>query len=133
MKLVPIILIVTTIVLSSCDPGKRLVIKAADKKDVWVTVYATQKIVPGSHESDTNKVIIQVPSPDTTERHKKMFIYAIGTWPNEAITNLAANIDSIIINNTSGQLRLTTKAQIEAYLRKHRHGYASSILTIKAK
>jgi hypothetical protein len=110
-----------------------LIIKAANKKDVSVNVYTNQKIIPFSIGDSTNKITIQIPAINTTDKYQKVFNYGIGNWPNDAIANLVANIDSIIIRNSSDTLRLKNKAEMQNYLKKHRSGYAGSVLTIEAK
>lgn len=119
----------TTLFLASCDPIKRLVIKAGNS-NTFVAVYTNKKILPCGNREDNSKIIIQVPYNDTT---RKTFNYGIGYWPGDAITNLAANIDSIVIKNTNGKVVLIGKTDIERYLKKHRSGYARSVLTIEAK
>ena len=120
----------TILFLTSCDPAKLLVIKADGKNNSSVTVYTNKKIIPFGDKDDESKMIIQVPFNDTTN---KTFNYGLGTWPNDAIVALTANIDSIIIRNSTDKFVLLNKSDIQGYLKKHRSGYAGSILTIEAK
>ena len=124
------LLILTTIFFVSCDPAKLLVIRAENKNTSSVTVYTNNKIVPFGNKDDNTKFTIQVPFNDTTS---KSFNYGIGNWSNDAIKDLSTNIDSIIITNSADKLVLVNKSEIENYLKKHRSGYAGSILTIEAK
>ena len=125
-----ILLIPTTILFASCDPAKLLVIRVDNKNNLSVIVYTNNKIVPFSNKDDNTKLTIQVPFNDTTN---KTFNYGIGNWSNDAIKDLSTNIDSITINNSTNKLVLINKSDIENYLKKHRSGYAGSILTIEAK
>jgi hypothetical protein len=120
----------TILLLSACDPPKLLVIKANTKNNTSVTVHTNQRIIPFGDKDDESKMIIQVPFNDTA---KKTFNYGIGNWPNDAIVELSANIDSIIIINSTGKLTLINKSDIQRYLKKHRSGYAGSVLIIEAK
>lgn len=120
----------TSILLASCDPAKLLVIKTSNKSNASVTVYANRQIIPSANKGDKSKLVIQVPFNDTAS---KKFSYGIGNWPLEAIDALATNIDSIEINNTINKVVLANKADILNYLKKHRGGYAGSVLTIEAK
>ena len=120
----------TILLLSACDPGRVLVIRADTKNNTSVTVYTNKKIIPFSNKDDSSKFVIHVPHNDTTE---KIFNYGLGNWPNDAIVDLTTIIDSVIIQNHTNKLVLVNKADIHAYLRKHRSGYAKSVLTIEAK
>src|SRR4051812_47919088 len=100
-------LILTILFLTSCDPAKLLIIRADSKNNTSVSVYTNNKIIPFGNEvgnkEDTTKMIIQVPFDDTT---KRTFNYGIGNWPNNAITELVTNIDSVIINNSKNKIVL---------------------------
>jgi len=124
------ILIFTIIFFASCDPAKILVIKADKKSNLSVTVYTNKKIIPFGDNNDSTKFTFQVPLNGTTIQ---AFNYGIGNWSNDAIRNLSKNIDSIIINNSTSKVVLVNKLEIENYLKKHRSGYAGSVLTIEAK
>ena len=128
-RTIPFFLIIA-LLLTSCDPAKLLLIKADTKNNTSVTVYTNNKILPFGNKQDSTKMIIQVPFKDTTS---KTFNYGIGNWPNDAINELTKNIDSIIIRNRFDILVLINKPDIETYLKKHRGGYAGSVLTISAK
>lgn len=123
-------LTLASLILVSCDPAKLLVIKAGSKSISSVTVYTNQAIIPFGNRGDSAKMIIKVPTNDTIE---KTFNYGIGNWPDDAIKDLAAKIDSIILINSTNRLTLVNKSDLENYLKKHRHGYAGSILTIEAR
>ncbi|WP_153799747.1 hypothetical protein [Foetidibacter luteolus] len=125
-----IYLLLTSLLLVSCDPAKLLVIKADSKSGSSVTVYTNNKIIPFGNKHDSTKMIIQVPLNDTTN---KIFNFGIGNWPNDAIIDLAKNIDSIIFRGSTGKQALINKSELEVYLKKHRGGYAGSRLTIEAK
>ena len=117
--------------LQSCDPGKNLIIQAMHTKGVSVIVYANKKIMPFYDGAGNEKIKIE--APDSSGNYKQVLLYGIGNWPNKSIKEFSENTDSIIINNSSGKIRLVNKIEIENYLLKHRSGYAKSILTIKAK
>ncbi|MBL0358411.1 MAG: hypothetical protein IPP72_16815 [Chitinophagaceae bacterium] len=119
--------------LVSCDPAKILVIKAANKENVSVVVFTSTKIIPQSNSDSSTKLTIQVPPIDVSNTYQKSFDYGIGNWPDKEILDLVANIDSIVINNSFDTMRLTNKEQMGKYLKKHRSGYAGSVLTIEAK
>lgn len=116
--------------LTGCDPAKLLIIKADNSGKSSVTVYTNNKIIPFGNKSDSSKLIIQVPINDTTE---KTFSYGIGNWPDNSIAELTTNIDSIIITTIDKRTVLMRKEDIQRYLKKHRGGYAGSVLTIEAK
>ena len=118
------------LLISSCDPAKLLIINAGDKENTSITVYTNSAILPLDNKEGPAKMIIRVTYNDTT---KKRFNYGIGNWPNSAITELTANIDSIIFKNNNSKTVLSDKAEMEKYLQQHRHGYAGSILTIGSK
>jgi hypothetical protein len=119
-----------SILLASCDPAKVLVITAHNKSNASVTVYTNRQIIPSADKDDKTKLVIQVPFNGTTS---KTFNYGMGNWPLNAISELATNIDSIVIRNTIDRVVFDNKAQIFNYLNKHRSGYAGSVLTIEAK
>ena len=118
--------VVTLIVLllTSCDPAKRLIIKVDNNTNSSITLYTNNKIIPFGNKDDSSKLIIRVPYSDTTT---KTLCYGLGNWPNESIADLATNIDSIVIINSTGKLSLSTKSEIQAYLKKNRGGYAGSL------
>ena len=124
------LLVLVSPFLTGCDPAKRLIIKTDKSGKSSVTVYTNNKIIPFGNKSDSSKLIIQVPINDTIE---KTFSYGIGNWPDNSIPELSTNIDSIIISTIDKRTVLIRKEDIQRYLKKHRGGYAGSVLTIEAK
>ena len=129
-SLTPVLLVTLAILLAGCDPAKILRIKAGNKTNLSVTVYTNNKLIPSCEKEYNCKLIIHVTYKVTTI---KTFYYGIRKLPNESIAYLSANIDSIVIINSSGKLSVSTKPDIQAYLKKNRSGYLGSILTIEAK
>ena len=122
--------IFAVLILVSCDPAKIVVIKASNKNNTSVMIFGNGRMLPFANRADSNKIVIQVPLNDTTKRTLK---YGLGDWYEGAITDLAKNIDSIIISNAQGRSVLNNRTDIETYLKKHRGGYAKNILRIEAK
>lgn len=121
----------------ACDPARVLIIKAANKPNISVTVYANKNILPLQFpyhpDSAAQKITIQVPA-DTVPKREKLFLYGIGGWGNDQLlSDFSKNIDSIILITNKGKTALTTQASIHHYLLKHRSGFAKHVLTIEAK
>ncbi len=126
-------LILGMITLISCDPARILVVKAADKPNVSVTIYSNKNILPYSNDS-IDKIIIKIPETDTSIKHDTTFFYGLGGWGNDSLMpNFSQNIDSIIIVNSKEKVMLDNQTDINTYLLKNRHGFAKRILTIEAK
>ncbi len=126
-------LTVIAILIQSCDPARILVVKAAKNPDVSVTVYGNNKILPGPHEKENEKIVIKIPTTGTRVTRDTVFYYGLGGWPKgKFMTEFAKNIDSIIIINSNGKIVLDNLSDITNYLSKHRHGFAKRILTIEA-
>ena len=131
MKLnkIPLLLLIATL-LYSCDPGQILEIKVANKQHLSVMIYGNGNILP--HSSDKNeKVVLRVPSTDTSNDYDRTFIYRIGTWGDDAIFKFSNNIDSIILNTSSGKIIMSKKDVINKYLLQHRSGGLENVLTIE--
>lgn len=124
--------------LESCDPARVLVVKTVNKPNYSVTIYANENILPGPYsyrqDSVAKKVVISVPIIDTVVEREKIFFYGLGGWGDDSLMpNFSKNIDSIIIVNSGGRLRLDTQSSINEYLLKNRSGFAKRKLTIEAK
>lgn len=132
MQQISIFLLSTIFLLASCDPGQELIIKASGKKGVSVIIYANTNILPNSDSTKNKKLIIRVPSTDTSTDFEQRFLYRIGGWSDGAVSNLAKNFDSIIFNNNAGKLILNDSTIIKNYLIKSRTGYANNALIIEA-
>jgi hypothetical protein len=137
-QIIIIINILGLFLIQSCDPARILVVRTADKPNHSVTIYANENILPGSYlyrqDSIAKKVIINVPTIDTIVQREKMLFYGLGSWGDDSLMpNFSKNIDSIVIVNSNGRLKLDKQTEINEYLLKHRHGFAKRILTIEAK
>lgn len=133
-RIATLYLILGTITLISCDPVRMLVVKAADKPNVSVTIYSNKNILSFSNDSIDNKIIIQIPETDSSIKRDTTLFYGLGGWGNDSLMyNFSQNIDSIIIVNSSETVILNNQNEINAYLLENRHGFAKSILTIEAK
>lgn len=120
--------------LWACDPAKVLMISSSNKPNTSVSIYANKVLFPRYKANGPDKIKLVIPSPNTPEHRDTMFLYGIGTWyGDEYMANFAKDIDSIIIVNTKNTLVLNTQKDIITYLLKHRHGFAKSRLTIRAK
>ena len=125
--------IITAVFLTGCDPGKSLSIKTTGKTTASVIIYADSGMLPGSHSNPNNKVIIRVPSTDTSKDIEKGFAYGIGGWSDRSISLLADHIDSIIISNSNEQVLLKNHAAVKKYLQKNLRGRYRNELIIEAK
>lgn len=125
--------IITTALLAACDPGKSFIIKAAEKKNVYVIIYADSNLLPGWHSKPEKKIIIRVPASDTSKNLEKGFAYGIGGWSDASISSLAGRIDSVIINNSNEHLLLRSHGSIKEYLQKNLRGKYRNELVIEAK
>jgi uncharacterized protein YcfL len=126
-----IILILTLLILVSCDPTKLLVIKA--NKDSSVTLYTNQKILPYYYGEPDKKAVLTVSYTDTTKHDYRVYFYGAGKWTYGELPTLCENIDSIAINGSKKKVVLKSKAEIFNYLRKHRSRFGKHVLTIEAK
>lgn len=125
-------LAVIAILIQSCDPARILVLKASKNPDVSVTVYGNNKILPGPHEKENEKIVIKIPATGTSATRDTVFYYGFGGWPkSKFMTEFSKNIDSIIIINSNSKIVLDNLPDITNYLSKHRHGFAKRILTIE--
>lgn len=121
-------------VFTGCDPARTLVIKTADKPNLSVTIFGNRAMLPHGNEADTEKVVIKIPPDANYERRDTAFRYGLGGWNIKGLlTELVANIDSVIIITSSGRTVLSTKEGIQSYLRAHQTGYSGSVLTIEAR
>lgn len=124
---------VILLLITSCDPAKVLVITASNQPGISATIYGNTSMLPRSAGMPTEKISISVPFGTPVKRDTSIY-YGFGGWKgDDKIKNLAKNIDSIIINNSNGQITLNTHESITNYLLKHRHGFARRILRIEAK
>lgn len=123
--------IVVTIV--GCDPGRTLVIKAADHPNVSVSIFANKNVLP--YNTDSGKIVIEIPTKGQAPKFDTSLFYGLGVWRKTPEIDLFANnVDSIIINNSTNTETLKSKNEIKQYLLKHRSGaYGSAVLTIEAK
>ncbi len=120
-------------ILASCDPARTLVIRTVDKPNFSVTVYGNKNILPDNNGS-TEKVVVKISSETNSEKRDTTFRYGLGGWDKKyQIPELAANIDSIIIVNSSGTLLLKNKKELTSYLLTHRSGQSGCVITIEAK
>ena len=90
----------TVLILTGCDPIKLLTVKAAP--NTQVIIYKKGQNI----EADTAKNIILVPENGTVEQQ---FYFGLGTWPEKAIINYSASLDSIVFYNKDGKTKLTLK------------------------
>jgi len=69
------------ILLQSCDPIRTLVIKVPKGINASVIVYANENMLRPSlaqQDSTTKKVIIKIPTNDTTPQREKRLYYELG-------------------------------------------------------
>ena len=125
--------IIATALFAACDPGKSFTIKAAENKNVSVIIYADSDLMPGASSTPKKKITIRVPSSDTSKDIEKSFAYGIGGWSDRSISILAGHIDSVIIENSGGNLSLKNHAVIKEYLQKNLRGKYHNELIIEAK
>ena len=114
----------TVLILTGCDPIKLLTVKAAP--NTQVIIYKKGQNI----EADTAKNIIRVPENGTVEQQ---FYFGLGLWPEEAIINYSASLDSIVFYNKDGKTKLTNQTDIQNYLMKQRRGLFKSNLIIESK
>jgi hypothetical protein len=121
------------VIITGCDPVRTLVIKAADKPSLSVTIFGNKNMLPYNNEAAAEKVIIKIPPDANRERRDTAFRYGLGGWSiNKQIPDLVANIDSIIIINSTNKTVLKNKQELMSYLLAHRTGHYGCLLTIEA-
>ena len=76
------------------------------------------------------KTIIQV--PDSLGRSHIELIHGWANWNNETVSQLTAEIDSIIFTNKSQTQILKTQDELYSYLMKHRRGFLKGVIKIKS-
>ncbi len=113
----------TVLILTGCDPIKLLTVKAAP--NTQVIIYKKGQNI----EADTAKNIILVPENGTVEQQ---FYFGLGTWPEKAIINYSASLDSIVFYNKDEKTKLTNQTDIQNYLMKQRRGLFKSNLIIES-
>jgi hypothetical protein len=119
--------------LAACDPTRTLVIRTADKPNLSVTIFGNKNLLP-DNKSATEKVVVKISSDANSERRDTAFRYGLGGWDKKyQIPGLVANIDSIIIKNSSGTLLLKNKEELTSYLLTQRSGQSGCVITIEAK
>ncbi|NAS31709.1 hypothetical protein GTQ40_12050 [Flavobacteriaceae bacterium R38] len=134
-----IVLMITSFLLFGCDPALMLMVEAEKAEDTSVTIYADKTFFPDrihlpyEKENKDEKTIIRVPWTDSIKNYKRNFSYGIGIWSDELVSNLSEHIDSIILKNSSGILKINKKTDIETYLLKNRRGFPIKKLIIKAE
>ena len=112
----------------SCDSALQLTVKAAKCPNVSVSVYGNARPVCDS----INRAVIRVPTGDEPPKYKQTFFYGLGFWSKDAISLLANRMDSIVVVNRSGTLKLTDSTEIVNYLAPHLSILRNRI-TIKAE
>jgi hypothetical protein len=112
---------------------KILVIEVPNNSASSVTLYSNQKILPSYYGNPDEKITVKVPYFDSAMQYRHVFFYGQGGWSDEAVKQLTENIDSISIRGNKGNTLIRTKPEIQAYLEKHRSGFAKHVLTIEAK
>lgn len=120
-------------IFTGCDPGQTLVIKTSQNPKSSVEIYGSARMLPTERYDDTGKIILRMPSTDNNARRDTSFDYGIGTWGEGRNDKFVDNVDSIIINDSTGQLKLTGQTELDQYIKNHTSGYAGSIFTIEAK
>jgi hypothetical protein len=131
-KVLTSLLVIATL-LTGCETERRIIIKAAKKTNVSVTVYFTQyEYYHGSPtQYEREQRIIHLPAK---HRYRKRLRCGIATWSEDKIIDYSQNIDSIIIHNTSDTIVLKTQPDIYNYLFKHtKEKFSTSLLIIEAK
>jgi hypothetical protein len=129
-------LMIICLLLSSCDPGRVLFIRAGNHAGVSIIIYGNRIVFPmenGKYIHDSEKTVIRIPDPGRPSTHDTICFYGLGVWDSGHIQFLVDNIDSIIINNRNNQILLKAKPEIRNYFLHHRRGFAGCRLTIKAK
>lgn len=126
--------LLATLIFCSCDPARIMQIRAVDKPNYSVTVYANNNILPFQKDKQTEKLILQFPSNNSPIKRDTTFRYGIGGWHDKKnMPEFAKNFDSIIIIRNGQKQSLTKQEEITKYLLNQRHGFGKSILTIEAK
>ena len=121
------------VTIVSCDPFRILVIKAADKPNVSISIFANENILP--YNTGRGKIAIEIPTKGQATKFDTSFFYGLGLWRKSSeIDSFTNNIDSIIIKNSTSTEVLKNPNEIKQYLLKHRSGmYGSAVLTLEAK
>lgn len=132
MNIIQILTLLVCTVLYSCDPHKRLLIKASPKGKTAVEVYTNTPIHASFLSETGKKMVIRVPSVDQPSVYKKEFFYGVNNWHTSALQELAVQIDSIVFIRQDGKITLK-RDDIFPYLKKNISGYALSKLTIEAQ
>lgn len=131
MRLIVPRLLLITMFLSSCDPGRTLELKVTGDKSGSITVYCNRQAID-EYDRDTGKLVIHVPYGGSTKKYDTAFIYGLGSWHDGDIFDLTNHIDSLVVNSSTETLIIKDSSKLSDYLKDHRHGFAGSVLTIKA-
>lgn len=134
VSMIYIATLLTVATLTSCDPGRTLVIKAPNKPNTSVVVYANANILPYATDNISEKIIIKIPEIDSSIKRDTTFYFGLGGWRDDSLMpSFSQNIDSIVIVNISGTVVLDNQTDINSYLLKNRRGFAKRKLIIEAK
>jgi hypothetical protein len=123
--------------IQSCDPGRVLIVKSANKPNSFVEIYANQYFRSGAegYGKENKQVLIRIPTDEIPVRRDTAFYFGFGGWGgDESMRNFSKKIDSIIISNSNSKIILNDQEEINSYLLKHRRGlFVKQVLIIKAK
>lgn len=128
-----ILLLISGMALSSCDPAKVMILKTSGEKGSGVVLYGNAGMLPGHSLSDSSKIRLQFFSKSNAAKDT-LFLNGIGGWSGKNyMMDFAGNFDSILFVSVKGTIRISDRKQIYNYLFVHRKGFARRKLILESK
>lgn len=128
-----ILTIVTSCLLTSCDPAKQIILKNRSDKPA----YFKWTIQADSVSDYLNHPALKSGTFElgTTKGQREVVMYfGFGSWPREEIERFVnKNIESIEIEGASTKIKMTDKGEIKKFLLDRRHGLLKNFITIKIR
>ncbi|MFM7854601.1 MAG: hypothetical protein ACKO96_22415 [Flammeovirgaceae bacterium] len=126
-----IITILTSCILTSCDPAKLIILKNKSDKPAYFKWTIEVDSVSGYSNHPALKTEIFDLGTKKEEREKVMY-FGFGSWPTGEIERFVnKNVKSIEIEGANTKVKMTDKREIIKFLTDRRHGLFKNFITIK--
>lgn len=126
-----ILTIVTSCILTSCDPAKLIILKNKSDKPA----YFKWTIEVDSVSGNSNHPALKTGTFDLgtkKDERKEVMHFGFGSWPPGEIERFVnKNIKSIEIEGANTKVKMTDKVEITKFLTDRRHGLFKNFITIK--
>lgn len=129
-KFFSLLLFLTLLFFTSCDPGMILKISTTDKNNK-IIIYAKKSMLPHAG-NDSTKMILQIPPENNPSKKDTLFFYGIGTWQDSGfVGEFAKSFDSIVIYQSKNRKVIRGNEAIKNYLIQNRSGAMKNVIHLQ--